>query len=119
MDKFFSSTPEKRSTHLQNIKTCSLSSMKIITEKIAIGEKTYHGVKNYYGNDIEKIDIKYDNSILSSVKWVKENGFFRKGKLWFECNFMESAEDTQTKLFLDIKRKDGILIKDLTVFLKN
>jgi hypothetical protein len=118
MEEFFSSTPEERLLLLQNINTCSLSSMKIISEKIVIGEKTYRGIKNYYGNNIENIYIKYDNSIVSSVKWVKQHSLFRNAKILFECNFIESAEDTQTKLFLDIKRKDGILIKDLTVFLK-
>ena len=116
---FFSSTPSERLTHLQNISSCSLSTMKILSEKKVVGDNTIHSIKNYYGTNIENINIKYDETIFSSVSWIKPIGIFDNVKLSFNCKYRDNVENKQQKWILEIARTDGILIKDLIVFVAN
>jgi hypothetical protein len=116
LENFFKSSPDVRHEILKNITSCSLSTMKIIADKTTKNDNTIYSIENYYGN-IERINIKYDESVFSSVTWIKPVSIFDRVKLSFNCKYNDNQESKQSKFILEILRTDEILIKDLIMLI--
>lgn len=114
IELFFSSKPNVRQNFLKNLTSCSLSTMKIIADKTTKNDNIIYSIENYYGN-IENINIKYDESVFSSVTWIKPVSIFDRVKLSFNCKYNDNQENKQSKIILEILRTDGIVIKDLSM----
>jgi len=114
IELFFSSKPNVRQNFLKNLTSCSLSTMKIIADKTTKNDNIIYSIENYYG-DIKNINIKYDDSVFSSVSWIKPISIFDRVKLSFNCKYNDNQENKQSKIILEILRTDGIVIKDLSM----
>jgi len=114
IELFFSSKPNVRQNFLKNLTSCSLSTMKIIADKTTKNDNIIYSIENYYG-DIKNINIKYDDSVFSSVSWIKPVSIFDRVKLSFNCKYNDNQENKQSKIILEILRTDGIVIKDLSM----